>query len=87
MGGYPLALQETLDGVGAHSHVKFFSNELERHAVVMALDLDVIVDIDRGHSPLGILVGFFGKRPCLGAIKQIKELAAGLLYLAQHPVV
>ena len=61
MTGHPLAFLEDFHGVGAKPDIEFFSHEAERDAVVMVLDLDVVVDIDGGQFPLGILVRLFGK--------------------------
>src|SRR5438445_10236528 len=84
---HALAFKKGFHGTGGKSHIQFFPNEPERDAVVMPLDLDVVIDINPGHSPLGIFIRHIGKRLSLGAIEQIKELTAGLPYLAQLPAV
>ena len=61
MAGDALAAMEALDGVGGDAHVHLFFDERMGHGVVMAMDLDVIVDVDPGLLPLGVFVRFDGQ--------------------------
>src|SRR5207344_2902289 len=83
MGRHPFSLQEGLHRVGGQPDMEFLSQELVGNAVVMSFYLDVVVDIDRSHFPLGIFVGSLGKGSSLGAIEQIEKLAPRLLYLTK----
>ena len=79
MSGDPLAFEERFHGSGGESDIDLFAQEAKRNAVVVLADFDVIVDIDGGQFPLGVLVRFFGKWFCIRTIEEIKKLAAGLL--------
>jgi hypothetical protein len=82
MSGHSLAFNESFHGGGSEPYMELFVHQAKRNTIVVMLHLDVVVDVDRGHPPLGILIRSFGKRRCVRAIEQLKELAAGLLYLA-----
>ena len=62
MAGHPVVFAEDFDGGGSESEVDLFFDQRIRDAVVMAVDLHMIVDIDPGLFPFGELVGLFGKR-------------------------
>ena len=87
MGRDSLALKEGFHRGGRKPYIEFFPNEPKRYAVVVAVDLDMVVDIDGGHSPFGILIGCLRKGACVGTVKQIKKLAARLFHLAKPPAV
>ena len=46
MGGDPLALGEYLDGTAGEPDLDLGAGEAMRHAVIMLVDLDVIIDAD-----------------------------------------
>ena len=54
MGGDALAAMEELDGRGADPRVHDFVDEGVGDGVVVAMDLDVVVDVDAGHFPLAV---------------------------------
>ena len=56
MAGHALALSQGLHGVGGQAHVELFALQLMRHAVVVIVDFDVVVDVDGGDLPLGVFV-------------------------------
>ena len=60
--GHALAPAQSLEGVGGKAHLEFFAFELVGHAVVVTVDFDVVVDIDGGDLPLGVLVSFVRQR-------------------------
>ena len=45
MHGHPLALEEALNRGGAVTHLEFQTHQAVRDAVIVAVDLDVIVDV------------------------------------------
>src|ERR1051325_2236066 len=53
MDGDALALGEQLDGAGGDARVDLDAGEVMRNAIVVAAGLDVIVDADTSHGPLG----------------------------------
>ena len=77
MAGDALAAMEALDGVGGDAHVHLFFDERMGHGVVMAMDLDVIVDVDPGLLPLGVFVRFDGKWAQGRFIQLLKQGAPG----------
>src|ERR1700686_1304475 len=63
----PLALVEDLNGAVREARLNGLPQKPERHRVVMAIDLDMIVGRNRAALPLGILVALarkpFQRRP------------------------
>ena len=57
MTGHALALMEALDGGCRHTNIELSFHEMLRHGVVMALDLDVIVDMHACLLPRGVFIG------------------------------
>ena len=70
--GHPFAFVEAFDGVVCDAHIDFLFNQRVGNAVIMAVDFDVIVHIDRGFFPLGELVGLRGQRIKCGPIHAFK---------------
>ena len=60
MCGDPLSSMEGLHGGGGHPDVESFSQQLERHAVIMVVHLDVVIDIDLCLAPLCVCVVSIG---------------------------
>ncbi len=85
VGGDPLALREDLDRRGRHPDVHLRADQPEGHTVVVAVDRDVIVDVDGRLPPLRLFIGYgwqgLGGRP----VPRLKELPPGALELAQGP--
>jgi len=57
MGGDPLAAMEDFDGAHAGAHVDGLVDEGVRDGVVMAVEFDVIVDVDPRGLPLAVHEG------------------------------
>jgi hypothetical protein len=50
--------------------MEFFTLLFIRHAVVVLVDFDVVVDVDGGNLPLGELVGLVGQWQSVGLIEE-----------------
>ena len=69
MRGDPLALGEDLDGPTGQSDLDGFACEAIGHAVIMAIDVDVIIDADPAGAPLGEHIGLDRQRLQRGAVE------------------
>ena len=88
MTGDPLSTVETLNGVGGDAHVHLFFDERVGHGVVVAVHLDVIVDMDSCLFPLGVFVRFgTGRGPQGRFIQLLKQGAPGAWQFLEGPVV
>jgi hypothetical protein len=76
MGGNAAALEEDLDGGGGEADLDALVDELVRHAVVVGLHDDVVVDVHGGVAPLAQLVTGGGQRAQERAVELLEELAA-----------
>jgi len=56
MAGHPSIPKQDLHGAFGESHIYLLFYKLIGYAVVVVVDLDMIVDIDPGLFPFGILV-------------------------------
>ena len=56
MGGHALALEEALHRGGGEAHVELVAHQMVRHAVVVAVDVHVVINVHRGALPFGELV-------------------------------
>ena len=54
-----------------------FSGQLVRDAVVVVIDLDMVIDVDRGFFPFRIFIGGFGERFSSRAVEVFKEFFSG----------
>jgi hypothetical protein len=61
MAGHPSIPEQDLYGAFRESHIHLLFYELIGYAVVVVIDLDMIVDIDPGLFPFGILVRLLRK--------------------------
>ena len=52
--------------MGGKPDIEFFALQFIRHAVVVIVDFDVVVDVDGGDLPLSVLVGLCGSGKALG---------------------
>ena len=77
MRGNTLSLVQHFDHGAGQSHVQLHFGKLEQARVIVASHFDVIVDIDPGLQPLGVLVRLCGKRPHGGVVEAVKLRAAG----------
>ena len=51
MACHPPIFEEDLQGTGGNADINLFFDKLIRHAVIVAIDLDMVVDIDSGFFP------------------------------------
>ena len=75
MRGDPLALGEDLDGPTGQPDLDGFAREAIGHAVIMAIDVDVIIDADPASAPFGEHIGLDRQRLQHGAVEFYEELA------------
>ncbi|RMM63023.1 hypothetical protein ALQ73_200125 [Pseudomonas savastanoi pv. glycinea] len=59
MAGYALVGVEALDGLGREPHFELMPHQLVWHGVEVAIDLDVVVDMDAHFFPFGVDIGVF----------------------------
>jgi len=72
-----VVIEEDFDGGGGESHLDLLCDQLTRDAVVMAIDLHMIVDIDPSLFPFGKLIGQIGERFQGGLVQGFEEGPAG----------
>jgi hypothetical protein len=72
-----VVIEEDFDGGGGESHLDLLFDQLTRDAVVMAIDLHMIVDIDPSLFPFGKLIGRIGERFQGGLVQGFEEGPAG----------
>jgi hypothetical protein len=78
MGGDSSALEEDLHGGLGEPHLHLLMDELIGDAVVMAIHLDMVIDIDLGAFPFGKDEPVRGKRLQGGFFQSVKQdLARG----------
>ena len=75
MSGDPPAAVEDLDGAAGQAHVDLLADQGVRHGVKEAGGLDVVVEIDPGEPPLGILVVVARQRSQGWPLDALEELA------------
>ena len=85
MGGDALAAMEELDGRRADPRVHDFVDEGIGHGVVVAVELDVVVDVDARHGPLAVDERLGRQRPQRGVIEAFEELTAAGAVEAHGP--
>ena len=77
MGGDALAAVEDLDGGRGQARVDVLVHERVGDGVVVAVELDVVVDVDaRADLPVAVDEGLGGERPQRGLVQPLEELAA-----------
>ena len=69
-----MVIEEDFDGGGGESHLDLLFDQLIRDAVVMAIDLNMIVDIDPSLFPFGKLIGRIGERFQGGLVQGFEEV-------------
>ncbi|VVM74897.1 hypothetical protein PS639_05432 [Pseudomonas fluorescens] len=62
MAGHALVGVEALHGLRGEPHFELVLHQLVRHRVVMAIDLDVVVNVDAYFFPFGVDVRVFRQR-------------------------
>jgi hypothetical protein len=55
--GHPFPFVQYLHGSGSQAHVDRLADQAVGDAVEMAVDFDMIIEVDAGFAPLGLLVG------------------------------
>lgn len=70
MAGHALAFAKDLHGVVGEPDLESFAFKFIRHAVVVIVDFDVVVDVDGGKLPFGVLVGSLWQRQSVGRAKR-----------------
>src|SRR5829696_943806 len=87
MTGDTLALVEQLDGALCDARLDLLSQQAVRHRVVMAIDIDVVVERDAALAPLGVDVSLGRQRAECRPIKLVEQLAATDAEAAHWPAV
>ena len=70
--------------VADEAHVEHLVDERMRHRVVVAVDLDVVVDVDARLEPVGVDEALGRQRLQGGAVKALEEIAARAPAVALH---
>src|SRR5580658_10335218 len=83
----PLATVEHLDRRGAEARPEFLSDEGMRHAVIVAVDIDVIIEGGAHTFPLGIHVRGRWQRTHRGAVERLEHRAPRSRQLLERPIV
>ena len=60
--GHPVVFEQDFHGVFGEPHVHLFFGQLIGNAVEVAVDFDMVVDVDPGLDPFGKFVGRRGQR-------------------------
>jgi|SRR6516225_7910498 len=84
---HALAAVKDLQGRQGRPDLDHLSGEHVSHAVVVALELDVIVDVDPRRGPLVKLVTLGGQRLQSGPVKFLKEAGPATWALAEGALV
>ena len=87
MGRHAPALEEDFDGRVGAADLDPLADQLVGHAVEVAVDLDVVVDVDAADLPAREDVGRGRRGPQGGAVELLVEGAAADAKLLQRPVV
>ena len=87
VGGHAPALEEDLDGGGGVADLDLLADQLVGHAVEVAVDLDVVIDVDATRLPAPQDVARGGEGPQSRAVELLVEGAAADAELLQRPVV
>ena len=77
MRGHALALHKNLDGPGRQPHLDLLLRKTVRHAVIMPLDIDVIIDADPADAPFGEHVRLHRQRFERRPVQLFEQLAPG----------
>ena len=87
VGRHASVLEEDLDGRGGVADLDLLSDQLVGHAVEVAVELDVVVDVDAAELPAREDVARGRRGPQGGAVELLVEGAAADAELLQRPVV
>ena len=84
---HAMAVVEDLHRGGREAHLHLLSDEAVRNAVEVVLDGDVVVDVDSGLAPLGVLVAGGGERLQSGPLHALEQRAPASLELLEGAIV
>ncbi len=87
MGGYTLALKETLHGCGGKADFHRAPDQAVRDAVIMAVDIDVIIHVHLGGLPFGEFVTMRGQWPHRRAIDSVKDAGSAAIEFLERAIV
>jgi len=87
MAGDTLALVKQLDGALGDARLDLLAQQAVRHRVVMAVDVDVIVERDAALAPLGVDVGLDRQSSERRPIELVEQLATTDAEAPHRPVV
>ena len=62
MAGHSLVFKQNLNDKIGDAHIDMLFYKLIRHTVIMPVDFDMIVDINRGLFPFGVNISFNRQR-------------------------
>ena len=85
--GHPAATNEDLDGARADPDLGPLADELVWDAVVVAVDLEVVVDADLGPLPGSELVGPGRQRLQCRPVDRVEDAAPAAFELSEGPVI
>ena len=83
--GDPAVLVEDLDRRGAETDIDLAAGQRVGDAVEGVFDLDVVVDVDAGLAPLGVLVALGRERLERRPVQVLEPAAAAAFGLREHP--
>src|SRR5882672_726325 len=87
MAGDTLALVEQLDRTLGDARLELLAQQAVRHRVVMAVDVDVVVEADPALAPLGVDVGFDRQSGERRTVEFVEQLASADAEVAHRPAV
>jgi len=87
VGGHALAAQQQLHAVAGEARLQGLADERMRHAVAVALHLDVVVDVDLHRLEAGKLIGLARQRHQCRRIQFGEHAGAAAGQLLKRPVV
>lgn len=73
MARHAFPLVEEFDHLRTDTHVERLLDQHIGYGVVMAVDLNMVINIDTGRFPLGIVIRFERERPEHRALERVKQ--------------
>jgi len=87
MGGHPVSFVETLHRRLGNADIHLLAAQAVGNAVEVAIEIDVVVNVDAGLFPLGVLIGCFGQGLERGAVQFLEPACAAAGKFAEGTVV
>ena len=87
MHGDAAVLVEALHGGRRQTHLDRLAHQLMRDAVVVTVDFDVVIDVDLGARPLGVLVASRRQRLHRRPVERLERARAAAGELLERPLV